>query len=172
MEEAIPMFRLFFQKTFMSNLITLMIFSIIITYLSNITPTGIYSRTNWLFRERKWEKNGEVYQQWVKVRHWKKFLPELGDFVKSVFPKKQIKDFSKDYLELYLMECCKSEMTHWCIILSSLLFSLWNELPDAIVIFVIAIILNMPYIIIQRYNRPRIIEAVESIDSHRRKVTV
>jgi hypothetical protein len=28
----------------------------------------------------------------------------------------------------------------------------------------------LPYIIIQRYNRPRIIEAVESLDLHSKKI--
>lgn len=160
------------QKKFLTNLILFMIFSIAITILSNVLPDSVYSSKNWLLRERKWEKKGEFYQRTLKVKHWKKFLPELSDFVKNVFPKKEIKEFSKDYLQKYLLENCKSELTHWCIIFSSLLFFLWAEFERSSLVIIIAVILNLPYIIIQRYNRPRIIEAVESLDIHSKKILV
>jgi glycosyl-4,4'-diaponeurosporenoate acyltransferase len=144
----------------------------VITLLSDFMPKSLYSSRNWLLRERRWERKGEVYQQWLKVKHWKKFLPELSDFVKTVFPKKEIRDFSREYLDKYLFESCKSEITHWCIILSSLLFFLWAEFEQTGIMIIIAIVLNLPYIIIQRYNRPRIAEAAETIDSHRKKLLI
>jgi hypothetical protein len=157
------------QKKFLTNIILFVIFSIAITLLSNILPSSIYSSKNWLLRERKWERNGEFYQRTLKVKYWKKFLPELSDFVKSVFPKKELKEFSKDYLQKYLLENCKSEITHWCIIFSSLLFFLWAEFGQSSLILILAVVLNLPYIVIQRYNRPRIIEAVESLDLHSKR---
>lgn len=164
--------RLLIQKEFLLNLLTFFFFSVIITYLSNKMPDHFYSNGNWLLRQREWEKRGEFYQRVFRVKLWKKLLPELGDIVKSVFPKKRIKEYTREYLNKYIFESCKSEMTHWCIIFSTLLFFLWSEFEPAMMIVLLAIILNLPYIIIQRYNRPRIMGMVENIEEHRVRVPV
>lgn len=162
--------KLLIQKEFLLNLLTFFFISVIITYLSNKMPDRFYSRDSWLLREREWEKRGEFYQRVFRVKLWKKLLPELSDIVKSVFPKKRIKEYTREYLQKYIFESCKSEVTHWCIILSALLFFLWSEFEPAMMILLLAIILNLPYIIIQRYNRPRIMGMVESIEDHRGRV--
>jgi len=158
------------QKGFLLNLLTFFVFSAIITYLSNRMPARLYSSDSWLLRQREWEKRGEFYQRVFRVKHWKKLLPELGDIVKSVFPKKRIKEYTREYLQKYIFESCKSEVTHWSIIFSAFLFFLWSEFQPAVMIVIIAIILNLPYIIIQRYNRPRIMVMVENIEGHQGRV--
>jgi glycosyl-4,4'-diaponeurosporenoate acyltransferase len=162
--------RLLIQKEFLLNLLTFFIFSLIITYLSNRMPDSFYSRDSWLLRQREWEKRGEFYQRIFRVKVWKKLLPELGDIVKSVFPKKRIKEYTREYLQKYIFESCKSEVTHWSIIFSTLSFFLWSEFEPAMMIVILAIILNLPYIIIQRYNRPRIMVMVENIEGRQSRV--
>lgn len=168
----IRLLRLFLQRDFLENLITFVLFSIIITALSNKLPNSLYTAKNRLLKLRSWEKHGKIYQQIFHVRVWKKFLPELSDFVKGVFPKKKLKALSNDYLQQYIFESCKSEITHWCIIFSTLLFYLWCDFNAATSMLFLACVLNLPYIIIQRYNRPRLMEMVQTIESHGRKVLV
>lgn len=152
------------------NLFTFFIFSMIVTILSLIVPDNVFSKKLWILKERKWEKKGEFYQKYFKVKQWKNHLPELGDFIKGIFPKKKIMEFSDEYLNKFLFESRKSELTHWCIILSSLLFLLWNEPHEALIMFIIASVINLPYIIIQRYNRPRITEALGIIYERKRHI--
>lgn len=143
------------------NLIILAVFSIVITFLSTKIPEKLCFYKKWLYKERKWEKGGNIYQDIFKVRKWKGRMPELSDFIKSIYPKKYIKEHDIENLLIYLAESCKAELTHVAIILSSLLFHAWNGDFIANVIFIIAFILNVPYIIIQRYNRPRIINILK-----------
>lgn len=140
-----------------SNLILLAFFSIVITFLSTRLPEKLCFYKKWLYKERKWERGGRIYQDMFKVKKWKSRVPELSDFIKSIYPKKYINEYSIDYLLTYLTESCKAELTHVAIILASLLFHAWNSFFTATVIFIIAFILNIPFIIIQRYNRPRIV---------------
>lgn len=135
-----------------------MIFSVVITFLSNKVPEKLYYYKKWIYKEREWERGGKFYQDKFNVRRWKKYIPELADFIKSVFPKKYIKGYDEEHISKYLTESCKAELTHWAIILSSLLFLLWKDFWPAMRMLVIAILLNLPFIIIQRYNRPRLIE--------------
>jgi glycosyl-4,4'-diaponeurosporenoate acyltransferase len=114
-----------------------------------------------MYKERNWEKGGEFYQDKFKVRAWKKKLPELADFIKSIFPKKFIKEFQGEFIAKYLMESCKAEFTHWSIIFSTVIFLIFDGITAFISMLFLAIILNFPFIIIQRYNRPRIISIMK-----------
>jgi glycosyl-4,4'-diaponeurosporenoate acyltransferase len=150
--------RSLFIKRFSFNFVIFIFLSLIITYLSNKVSKKIYNHKSWVYRTREWEKNGDFYDEKLKVKKWKKRVPELGDFVKGVFPKKYIKEYTTEYLSEYLLESCKAELTHWAIIFSALVFALWNDLWDAAAMLVISAVLNIPFIVIQRYNRPRIMK--------------
>lgn len=146
------------------NLIIFTFFSIIITYLSTRLPDKLCFYKKWLYKERKWERGGRFYQDIFKVKKWKNCMPELGDFIKAIYPKKYIKNHDRETLLIYLTESCKAELTHFAIIASTFTFHLWSDFTTATIIFIIAFFLNMPYIIIQRYNRPRIIGILEYKD--------
>ncbi|MDI6619617.1 MAG: hypothetical protein QME45_13335 [Clostridiales bacterium] len=146
------------------NIALFLLLSIIISFICAKIPRKIFSYKRWIFRERKWEKSGAVYQKIFRVRAWKRVLPELSDFIKSIMPKKYIKEFSSAYLSKYIMESCRAEFTHWNIIISSFVFSLWCDLERSMMMVTIAVVLNMPYIIIQRYNRPRVIRFMKQIE--------
>jgi glycosyl-4,4'-diaponeurosporenoate acyltransferase len=144
------------------NLLIFILYSVGITYFSTKIPASAFTRNQWLFKVRKWERDGQIYQRLLNVKRWKGSLPELSDFIKSVFPKKQIKEYSQKYFQAYFAESCRSELTHWCIILSTFLFLFWCDFKTYALIALIAVILNLPYVIIQRYNRPRIMKIIVS----------
>jgi glycosyl-4,4'-diaponeurosporenoate acyltransferase len=160
------LFKWWYIKKFAVNIIYFILLSVLITCIFERLPAHLYYHRKWLFRERKWEKGGEFYQRVLKVKAWKKFLPELSDFVKSIFPKRNLAQFDKDYLTRFLAESCKSELTHWGIIFSTLLFYACNDSNAAAAMLAVATVLNLPYIIIQRYNRPRIIQILEHMEQH------
>lgn len=151
------LFKLLRTKVLLANIIIFIFFSVAISYLSVKLPEHIYFYKRWIFRERKWEKAGALYERLFRVRSWKALLPEVSDFFNFSFPKKYFTQSNREYMSKYLMESCRSELTHWNIIFSSLLFILWCDPSTTLKIIIIAISLNLPYIIIQRYNRPRII---------------
>jgi glycosyl-4,4'-diaponeurosporenoate acyltransferase len=59
-------------------------------------------------------------------------------------------------LQRFLTESCRAEMTHFFAILPFWLFGFIAPPEVILVMLVYAIALNMPCIIAQRYNRPRI----------------
>lgn len=148
-------------KKLAANLGIFVVLSVIITFLSVLSPKYYYNYKMWLYRERKWEHGGKLYENKLKVKKWKSRLPELADFLKFIFPKKFIKEFSIDYMSKYLMESCRAELTHWCIIFSTVVFLIFESTETFIYMFLIAFAANIPYIIIQRYNRPRILDIMK-----------
>ena len=148
------------------NLLIFILFSVILTLLAEQMPRGIYNYKKWLYRERKWEEGGRIYERVFFVKKWKSRLPDIGDFLKWRFSKKHLAGTKSDYLYRFLIESCKAELTHWMIILSSFLFIFWGGLVTFSRILLLAAMLNGPYIIIQRYNRPRLVRLLKNSCQH------
>ncbi|MCO7124362.1 glycosyl-4,4'-diaponeurosporenoate acyltransferase [Sporolactobacillus shoreicorticis] len=141
----------------LNSLFTFIIISVVNTLISIKLPNSIFHLDSWLFRTRGWEREGYFYQYWFGVKKWKSLLPELSDFFSFLFSKKQMGQPSADYLYRFALETCRAELVHWCIIVSSILFMQWNHTGVSLLTVVIAVACNLPYIMIQRYNRPRIL---------------
>ena len=115
---------------------------------------------NKLFKTRTWEKEGKFYNKFLGVRKWKKFLPELylfrRDALKKALYRKQPDNGSKELLKKYLLESCRAELSHWLAITPFWIFGFFAPLSVIPYMLLYALVANLPCIIIQRYNRPRI----------------
>jgi glycosyl-4,4'-diaponeurosporenoate acyltransferase len=145
-------------RFFKINLLIFIFLSLAMTFICEKIPVKIYYYKKWLFRERKWENGGRIYENYFQVKRWKAKLPDISDFMKWRFNKKHLAESSSEYLSVFLTESCKAEFTHWMIIVSTLFFNFWNDYVTSFIMIIIACVLNLPYIIIQRYNRPRLIK--------------
>lgn len=85
-------------------------------------------------------------------------MPDVSRMFPNIIPKKELGDEpSCEKLEIMIRETCVSEVTH--IILSVMgiaMIWLWPG-SGGITLFIVYVVLgNVPYIIIQRCNRPRL----------------
>lgn len=110
-----------------------------------------------LFRERSWEDGGEFYEHWFKVRRWKHLLPDGGAVSrKRGFRKRYLSSYSSENLQRFLIESARGELAHCLAIWPFILFFLFLEPFIVAIMFLYALVVNLPCIIVQRYNRPRI----------------
>lgn len=127
-------------------------------------PKRLFNENAWLFKERDYE--GAFYRK-IKVYKWKDKLPDaekLIHFQRSCLPC----DIDEAYVSRFITECCIAELGHLTVGIvgfSSLFFTLL--LPQGLrfkagIIFFILSVLDFfaqtLFIIIQRYNRPRLIK--------------
>lgn len=116
---------------------------------------------NALFKSRRFEQEGKLYSRFVKVKKWKKILPEIYPFrqevLKEALYRKQPGLDSEKLIEKYLLESCRAELSHWLAITPFWIFGFF-ALPLVIIpcMLLYALAANLPCIIVQRYNRPRI----------------
>ena len=130
-------------------------------YLCVKIPDRRYVPSSFFFRSHKWEKEGRIYDKIFKVSSWKGFLPDGGAITSGGYRKKHLTDFSGGNLQKFLIESCRAELSHWLAILP---FWVFGFIAPARVIFymlIYALVINLPCIIAQRYNRPRIIGLME-----------
>jgi glycosyl-4,4'-diaponeurosporenoate acyltransferase len=127
-----------------------------VSYLMTHIPLSSFDNELWLYKQRKWEKDGKIYVRIFRLKKWKKRLPDGAALFKKGFQKKHLKGFDDVYIDDFIRETCRAEFTHWIMLLISPVFFIWNIWWVGIVMIVYAILVNLPCIIIQRYNRVRL----------------
>lgn len=146
-------------KIVRADLFVFIMLSIALTLVAEKLPAKFYDHKNWLYRERRWEEGGKIYERMFFVKRWKPYMPEISDVLFTRFSKKHLQKSDSQYLKMFLLESCKAELTHWVIILSSVFFLCWG-IGTMLRFLLLAVLLNLPYIIMQRYNRPRLIRLI------------
>lgn len=108
------------------------------------------------FKEYSWEKG---FYKFIKVKRWK---TRIGTYDKNLFSSK---NFSKEKL---LMTITQSELVHEIIfVLSFLPLYFMKDFGHTFLLAVLCTVfalLNLPFVFIQRYNRPRIISFKSKIE--------
>ena len=107
------------------------------------------------YRTFSWEREGRVYEA-MGIRRWKDRLPDKSKHTKKTFTKQMKGHDSIDGLVRFLQETCVAELVHWCLLLLS--FPLYSYVPTGFgaAVTVLYALSNLPFIFIQRYNRPRL----------------
>jgi glycosyl-4,4'-diaponeurosporenoate acyltransferase len=128
-----------------------------IGYLAHRLPVAAVDHDTWLTRLRPWERDGRVYERRLRIRTWKRRLPEGGDFYDGGFSKRHLRGRRRDHLERFMAETRRAELVHWALLGCSPLFLLWNRPPVAVGMVVFGVAANAPFIVVQRYNRARLV---------------
>lgn len=136
-------------------------FQIAVSALSNYVPDEKFKIDSFWFSEHKFEDNGKFYRKLFKIHKWKKMLPDGAKLFDTGFPKGELCNTEKEYLEAFIKETCRAETSHWIQLIPFWVFGLWSPPFVIIIMLVYALVLNLPCIIAQRYNRPRLIRLYE-----------
>lgn len=133
-----------------------------ISFLCSKIPVTNFNIKNWIYRIRKIENSGLFYVNYFRIKKWKDLLPDGASIFRGGFKKRKLKNFSYEYLNEFSLETCRAELTHWLQILPAPLFFLWNVWWAGIIIIIYALLLNMPCILLQRYNRARLANVLKN----------
>ena len=119
-------------------------------------PARYFNPNQWLYRSRNWERGGNVYQEFFRIKKWKHHLPDAAPVLgRFGFQKKRLDEKNPEYFEAFLKETCRAELNHWILILFAPFFFLWNRPVVGLFMIFYALLENLPFIIAQRYNRYR-----------------
>ena len=120
-----------------------------------------------MFKSRAWGKNGEFYQTAFRIRRWKHLLPDGAAAFKGGYRKKRMTDFSRANLEKYLVESRRAELGHWLSMAPFWVFGLMAPFAVVPCMLAYALAANLPCIMAQRFNRPRIQRIISLVPAGR-----
>lgn len=127
-------------------------------------PARFYRPEAFLWRAHRWEREGRVYDDVFRVRAWKHLLPDGGAaFQKRGYRKKNLTDYSEANLERFLVESARGELTHWLAILPFWVFGFFAPPIVVWLMLAYALAVNIPCIVAQRYNRPRVLAVLARV---------
>ena len=113
-------------------------------------------RDGWLLRARRFEAGGRWYQRRLRVNRWKDALPEAGDLFRGGVSKRRLPAYDAAGLALFVRETRRAELAHWWAMACGPVFVLWNPPLAAALLVGYGVVVNLPFIAIQRYNRFRV----------------
>lgn len=125
--------------------------------LGRFLPKGWFHYDAFPFRSFAFEREGKLYER-LKIKQWQNKVPDMSRIFVKLMPAKRLKGRPDETtLTVMLQETCVAETVHWGLSVAGLLcLRLWRGLWGAVFYLAYFLLGNLPFIIIQRYNRPRL----------------
>lgn len=123
------------------------------------------------YRARDWERGGAVYER-LGIRRWKSKMPDTSRYSRLLVTKEVRPHMDSAAVRRLIAETCVAEKVHADLSLASagVLF-IW-ESDFGFFIWFLCILGNLPYILIQRYNRPQLQRLLELTERREARTAV
>lgn len=126
-------------------------------FVGQALPRARFSAESFPYRTADWENGGRVYEK-LGIKHWKDALPDMSRIMPDMVKKKMTGQNREQGMDVLIAETCVAEYVHyWLIVLSLGIFLFWRGVWALVFWLVYNILGNVPFILIQRYNRPRLV---------------
>ncbi len=125
-----------------------------------LLPRRNFDYTSFPYRPFKWERNGEIYHI-LHIQKWKDHVPDMSKYVKTMFAKEIVSARDPEYTRRLILETCVAELVHTVLILLSPIFTQYMAGIYGNIASIVYALCNLPFILIQRYNRPRLVMLME-----------
>ena len=123
--------------------------------LGRLVPKEWFDYTRFPYRSFAFEKGGKIYEA-IGIAKWQSRVPDMSRIFPKLMPAKKIPARPDEQTLLVMIrETCAAEATHALLILAGL--------------GLLAIFGNLVFLIIQRYNRPRLVRLYERMCAKRSK---
>ena len=109
------------------------------------------------FREQAWELGGKIYEK-LHIKKWQSRVPDVSQVLHRWMPRKRLHvGVTAETVRTMISETCTAEVIHDLLNLAGLrLLGLWTGAGGVIVYLIYVLFGNLPFILVQRYNRPRL----------------
>lgn len=112
---------------------------------------------SFIFRERGWEQNGKLYEK-LNIKQWQSKIPDISKVMRRWMPEKKLEfGVTAEKVRIMIRETCTAELVHNLLNIFGLrLLDIWEGTGGRIMYLVYFFLGNLPFIMVQRYNRPRL----------------
>lgn len=131
----------------------------LLAFIVNKLPKKWFNPSLKIFKIHKWERR---FYERLGIKKWKDKIPELGKL--GNFSKSTLQDpTSVEYIQRFIVECVIGEVVHISGLIFGfiILFHPNNILNITLPIAIVNLLLNIPSILILRYNRPKLAVVLE-----------
>ena len=136
-------------------------YSLLFFIIGRILPKKWFDYNAFPYKAFDCEKDGKIYEK-IAISKWQSKVPDMSRIFPKLMPKKRMVATDPDTLLLMVRETCIAELIHVLLSICGL-FGIYIMPGVWGVLFYAAYFLlgNLPFILIQRYNRPRLVRIYE-----------
>lgn len=133
----------------------LVLMGIVSFFAARLLPPSWPDPERGMWRSFSFERQGRIYEK-LKIRRWQNRIPDMSRILPRLIPAKKLAGRDMERLPLMIHETCVAELIHLLLCLGGLYcLHIWPGIGGAVVAILFALG-NLPFILVQRYNRPRL----------------
>ena len=127
-------------------------------FIGRILPKKWFCHDMFPYRGYAFEKNGNVYKR-IKIQKWIHKVPDMSKILPRMMPSKKFSEkMTSEQTLLMIRETCIAEFIHKILAVMGIGCLFVWESPWALLLYILYVVIgNLPFIIIQRYIRPKLI---------------
>lgn len=133
--------------------------------VGRVVPKDRFQADRFPFRLFPFEQDGRIYDA-LHIKKWKEGFPDMSVILPALIPSKRLpKVLTAAQITSMIQETCIAEWTHDLLCLAGFgCVFLWKGIGGWLVSLLYAAG-NLPYIIIQRYNRPKFVRLLKRLQA-------
>lgn len=137
--------------------------------VGRIVPKKWFRYDRFPYRLFGFEKGGRVYRA-AGICRWKSTFPDMSAIFPKLIPSKKLPGtVNAMHVERMIQETCIAEATHFLLgVLGFGCVLFWNT-AEGMILAILYALGNIPYIMIQRYNRPKLVLILDRLRDKERR---
>ena len=129
--------------------------------LGRILPKRWFHHNKFPYMQYSFEHGGKIYEK-LRIRLWHRKLPDMSRIFPRLMPPKSFGFNEVHRLPEMIQETCVAELIHGLLCFVGLhCISIWQGF-GGILVAVLNILGNLLFILVQRYNRPRLLRLMNN----------
>lgn len=130
--------------------------------LGRLLPYSLLDEKRFPFRLFGFEKDGRIYEK-IGIKKWQSHIPDMSRILPRFMPAKKLEvDFSGK-LPVMIKETCVAELIHILLaVFAPACLLIWRG-AGGIAVTLLYELGNLSFILVQRYNRPRLIRLEQRV---------
>ena len=133
-------------------------------YIGQALPRESFFADRFPYRSFAFEKNGSIYRR-IGVHKWMDMVPDMSRVMGDMVPKKLRAGMTAEDVRVLIRETCVAEHVHFMLCVVFLFVSRFWVDSTWVFFWVIYAVCNLPFIIIQRYNRPMLLRLLARMEA-------
>lgn len=113
----------------------------------------------------QFENDGRIYER-IKIRSWQAKIPDMSRIFPKLMPAKKFNYNDVHRLPEMIQETCIAEFIHVLLCFAGLhCISIWEV--GGTILAILNVIGNLPFVLVQRFNRPRLVRLMKNTEKRR-----
>jgi len=134
--------------------------------IGRILPKSWFRYEKFPYAIYRFEHGGKIYEK-LRIKTWQKKLLDMSRIFPKLMPPKKFDFNGFARLPRMIQETCVAELIHGLLCFSGLYcMELWHGVGGK-VIAALYFLGNLPFIFVQRYNRPRLLRLMNNAEERR-----